>query len=92
MSVLMIGYDLNRPGQKYDELIEFLKSQGTWWHALDSTWLVKTSLSASQMRDSVKAYVDANDQVLVVNVTGDAWASFGLSDKENKWLQDNMKG
>ncbi|WP_278265263.1 hypothetical protein [Nocardia sp. AG03] len=92
MNVLMIGYDLNRPGQKYEELIEYLKSQGTWWHQLDSTWLVKTPLTAVEMRNAVKARVDANDEVLVVNVTGDMWATFGMSDKGNAWLQKHMDG
>lgn len=47
MNTLLVGYDLNRPGQNYTELIEYLKSQVTWWHHLDSTWLVVTSKSAN---------------------------------------------
>jgi hypothetical protein len=37
MNTLLVGYDLNKPGQDYAELKEYLKAQGTWWHALDST-------------------------------------------------------
>jgi hypothetical protein len=90
MSTLLIGYDLNRPGQNYPELIEYLKSYGTVWHYLDSTWLIVTWKSTIQVRDEIKAYVDSTDEVLVVNVTGDAWASFGLSDKANRWLKEQI--
>ena len=90
MNVLMIGYDLKRPGQKYDELIEYLESHGTWWHDLDSTWLVKTPLTALQMLNEVKRHVDSNDKVLVLNVTGDVWATIGMSDEGNDWLQEQM--
>ena len=42
-----INYDLNQPGQNYDELHEAIKSCcGVWWHYLDSTWLVDTNLTA----------------------------------------------
>ncbi len=39
MNTLLVGYDLNRPGQDYEDLTKFLKDQSTWWHALDSTWI-----------------------------------------------------
>ena len=40
MATMLIGYDLNRPGQNYDDLFDEIKNLGTWWHCLDSTWLV----------------------------------------------------
>ena len=90
MSTLLVGYDLHRPGQDYPELTKFLKSQDTWWHALDSTWIVVTPHGASGLRNEIKRFVDANDDVLVVDIKGDSWASFGLSDAANKWLKENV--
>jgi len=90
LSTFLVGYDLHRPGQNYEELIEFLKSQGTWWHALDSTWIVVTDHSASGLRDEIKRLIDGNDDVLVVDVKGDSWASYGLSDTANKWLKEHV--
>ncbi|UOZ10203.1 hypothetical protein [Amycolatopsis sp. WQ 127309] len=90
MNTLLVAYDLNRPGQNYEELIKFLKAEGTWWHCLDSTWMVRTSKSTAQLRDEIKRLVDANDEVLVMNVTGDGWASFGLSAEATDWLQKNL--
>lgn len=39
MATLLVGYDLNKPGQNYDDLWVHLKDLGPWWHYLDSTWL-----------------------------------------------------
>ena len=90
MNTLLVGYDLNKPLQNYKDLIDKLKSFGTWWHHLDSTWLVRTSLTATQLRDQLKGLIDASDELLVLNVSGDAWASRGLADSANAWLRDNL--
>jgi hypothetical protein len=34
--------------------------------------------------------MDANDELLVINVTGDGWAGAGFD--SYTWLQNNMKG
>jgi hypothetical protein len=86
---LLVGYDLNSPGQDYENLIERLKAVGSnWWHHLDSTWLIKTTMSPKELREDLKPYVDADDELLVVDVTGASWAARGLSSYD--WLQDNV--
>lgn len=90
MPTLMIGYDLNAPGQTYDDLIDRIKSHGGWWHHLDSTWLVSTALSARQMRDDLTAYLDPNDELLVLDVTGVNWATKGIAKSGNDWLHDYL--
>lgn len=90
MSTLLIGYDLNREGQKYNELITKIKSLGAWWHHLDSTWIVKTSLTASSVRDILSPLTDSNDELLVIDITGDAAAWKGFNESGSKWLKDNL--
>ena len=90
MNAILIGYDLNRPGQNYNNLIAALKAYGTWWHGLDSTWIVKTSSSAEQVRNSLLGHIDQNDRLLVVNITGQAAAWFGFDQTANTWLQQNL--
>lgn len=92
MNTLLVGYDLNKQGQKYEELIEFLKGDVNWWHHLDSTWLIKTEKSAAVFRDELRSnkLIDNNDEVLVINVTGDAAAWHGFNEKGSKWLKDNL--
>jgi hypothetical protein len=89
MATLLVGYDLNSPGQDYDALIKRLKNVGTnWWHRLDSTWLVKTSMSPEELRDDLKQYIDSGDELLVLDVTAASWAAIGFS--SYKWLHDNL--
>lgn len=90
MNTLLIGYDLNASGQDYDSLIEKIKSTGTWWHGLDSTWLVKSNLSATGMRDLLRGEIDTNDELLVINVTGDSAAWYGFSEEASEWLKNNL--
>lgn len=89
MNNYLIGYDLNKEGQDYDTLIEQIKNLGSWWHCLDSTWIIRTNTSAKDIRDHLNNYIDDNDELLVVCLTGEgAWA--GFSDKCSKWLIDNL--
>jgi hypothetical protein len=90
MAVHWVNYDLNKSGQDYTKLIEYLKSHQSWAKPLKSSFFVKTTLSASQLRDGVKAHVDANDSVLVVTATGQNWASFGIPADVAAWLKKNL--
>jgi hypothetical protein len=90
MKTYMIGYDLNKPGKDYDGLIEAIKAMfDTWWHHLDSTWLVRTDLSAVDIRDALKAYLDSSDELLVSRISPDA-AWTGFSSRGSSWLKDNL--
>ncbi len=90
MATFLIGYDLNQPGTKYAGLIHNIESHfPTRWHHLDSTWLVKSDLTAKEIRDLLKPYIDGNDKLLVVKLTGTgAWA--GYSEKDPSWINDNF--
>lgn len=90
MAVHWVNYDLNKSGQDYTKLIEYLKSHNGWAKPLKSSFFVATSLTAGQLRDGINQYIDSNDDVVVVTVGGKGWATHGLSDKLNKWLKDNL--
>ena len=90
MQTFLIGYDLNKTGQDYADLIDAIKKlSSTWWHHLDSTWIIKSNSTAIAIRDILAAHIDGNDELLVVKLTGDgAWA--GFNDKGTKWLINNL--
>jgi hypothetical protein len=90
MRTLMIGYDLNRVGQDYNSLITEIKSLGRWWHYLDSTWLVVTNNTHKEARDKLKAHIDKNDELLIIDVTGDAAAWTGFASSAEKWIHDHL--
>lgn len=89
MKTYLIGYDLNRPEQDYPKLIEAIKKIGSWWHCLDSTWIVKADTSAKAIRDSLNGCIDGNDELLVASLAGEsAWS--GFDDRCSSWLNDNI--
>ncbi len=92
MATFMIGYDIHPSrGESYDKLIEGIKALGGWWHHLDSTWLVKSALTAVQIRDrlwSLMPYSD--DQLLVINVSGDEAAWEGFDQSGSSWIKSNL--
>ena len=91
MSTLMVGYDLNKPDKDYKPLIEAIKKLGTsWWHYLDSTWLVVTTKTTATARDELKKHTDGNDELLVMDVTGDGWSTTGFSKEATEWLQKHV--
>lgn len=90
MTTLMVNYDLNRPRQDYAGLISYLKSLGSWWHHLDSTWLIKTDITPTAVRSGCQPHLDENDEILVIDVSGDSAAWAGFSDRGSRWLKTNI--
>jgi hypothetical protein len=89
MSVTLIGYDLRKPGQDYTSLFDEIKSLGEWWHCLDSTWMVKTTLTVEQIRDRLHRTMDQTDQLLVITV--DAPAAWYLTNPIcSNWLKEKL--
>ncbi|MGY8663821.1 hypothetical protein Q3C01_15815 [Bradyrhizobium sp. UFLA05-109] len=91
MATILIGYDLHPTrGETYEELVSAIKALGAWWHHLDSTWIVKCNDTPVQVRDRLRQHVLSDDQLLVVDISGDAAAWFGFNESGSKWLKDNI--
>jgi len=88
MKVFCVSYDLNKPGQKYDGLISELKESYSWWHYLDSTWLIKTNESAGALSTRLQKHLDDNDNLLIIRVTKD-YAGW-LPKKAWDWIKNNV--
>lgn len=89
MRTIQINYDLRSPGRDYQPVYDYIKSLGTWAKLLKSLWLVRTAKTASTVRDELNTKVDSNDEVLVLDVTGDTWAT-NFSDDTTTWMHSNM--
>jgi hypothetical protein len=66
---LLVTYDLDRPGQNYDAVHAKIKSLGRWYHPQLSVFYLHTALSAKQAHDAIWAVMDANDRLIVADVT-----------------------
>ena len=89
MAAFLITYDLNRPGQNYPQLYKAIERLGGWWHHIESNWIVISSDTAAQIRDTIAKYIDFNDKLLVAKLSGDA-AWQGFSTEGSEWLKDNL--
>lgn len=89
MSNYVISYDLNKPGQDYKSLYEAIKACGNWWHCLDSTWMVSSTMTAIDIANKLWPHMDRNDKLLVTPIaSGAAWAGF-TGDCES-WIKKNL--
>jgi len=89
MNSYLIGYDLDKPGQDYKDLFEAIKALGSWWHCLDSTWIIKSNLSSEAIRNILMKVMDNNDKLLVARLSGEA-AWFGFDQQCSDWLKNNL--
>lgn len=90
MKSYLIGYDLIKPHKDYPELISEIKRLGTWWHCLDSTWIVKSNATATAIRDLLRKHIDSDDKLLVAELTGGAAWTTSFGDECSNWLKTNL--
>lgn len=89
MGTLLVGYDKHQ-GEDYGPLEDALKKFPGWWHHLDSTWLVSTPNSATQVRDQLGALLDDKDRLLVVEISGDHAAWRGFDAEASQWIKEHL--
>ncbi|HBY2284643.1 hypothetical protein ABI309_11685 [Citrobacter youngae] len=85
MAVYQINYDL-RKQKDYASLIERIKGYPNWCHPLESTWIVVTNQSGTQIRDHLNEVMDDDDGLLVTRLQWQ-WAGSGLSKEIYDWLK-----
>ncbi len=83
--VFLISYDLNKPGQNYDEVHQAIMdaSDGRWCHCLESTWLIRSkTLGAEEISERIMSKMDKTDRLLVIEVKPNyqGWLSRDLWD------------
>ncbi len=73
MACYMIGCSLNAPGRDYVDLVQAIERVGTAaWPCLESTWVVNSEKTASQIRDELRPYLDGSDELIVAELAGTA--------------------
>lgn len=90
MPSYLICYDINKEGAAYAAANKLLTDRikaafGTYWHHLDSTWIVVTNRSAVSIRDDLERFLDDNDELLVIK-SGVESAWHGINKKGHDWL------
>lgn len=88
MTAFSITYDLTAPGRDYEGLYEAIKKHGTWWHYLESTWLISTNKTASQIWSDLSQYIDKDDSLLIIEVRNNV--SGWLPNKAWEWIHTHV--
>ncbi len=66
MPVYLVTYDLHKPKQEYQPLINELQQSQAWWHYLESTWLIQTYEDITSLNNRLRTHMDANDLTLII--------------------------
>jgi hypothetical protein len=89
---ILIAYDIHSPrGDSYENLITAIQSLGAWWHHLETVWIVRSARTPSEICDHLGQYVGVEDQLLIVDVSGDHAGWVGLNELGSRWLADIFK-
>lgn len=88
MTVYLISYDLKKPDRDYSGLYDAIKSFQTWWHYLESTWIIKSEKTSKEIFDIIKPHIDKNDHLIIIQVTNDykGW----LPPKAWEWIKREL--
>jgi hypothetical protein len=86
-ATVLIAYDIHPSrGFAYDELITTIQSLGAWWHHLETVWIVQTARQPAEIQEMLKPHVGADDQLLIIDITGDTAEWAGVSESGSAWL------
>lgn len=66
----MLTYDLNSPGQKYEELRNVIKKEisNGYCNYWESSFVFRSSLTPSEMLDKMRPYLDQGDKLFVTEI------------------------
>jgi len=90
MTAFLISYDLNDPGQSYEEILKEIKSYKTWAKISESSYVViAPNCAANAVFAPFKKIIDENDRLYVIELGSD-FAGYG-PEKLNAWLEKYLK-
>ena len=88
---ILIAYDVHsQQTSGYSDLAEAIQSLGAWWHHLETVWIVRSDKTPSEIRDKLATRIGADDQLLVVDITGIPAEWAGINDAGSAWLKGHL--
>jgi len=72
MTAFLVTYDLRQRAKDYAPLYEAIKRGRTWWHYLDSCWILVTDETANDIWKAVASHIDRSDILLIIEVRDNA--------------------
>jgi hypothetical protein len=87
MSVLLVTYDLKKPGQDYTDFLAIIRKY-PYARLSESSYAIATNEIPQDVYNKLSPHMDKNDQLYIVTLRSPYW---GLGPKEvNDWLTQNL--
>ncbi len=88
MKAFLVTYDLKAPLRNYNGLYDALKKCPKWWHFLESSWIVLTDETPTDLWNRFAPSIDSNDFLLIIEVRDNVqgW----LPKKAWDWIHENV--
>ncbi len=87
MAVLLVTYDLNKPGQDYSDFYKVIKSY-TWARLSESSYAIATSKATKTVYEELAPHIGRGDQLFVIGLENN-WHGFGPRDVYD-WLKEHL--
>lgn len=87
MAILLVTYDLNKPGQDYSDFHKTIKAYN-WAKLSESSYAIETNENPQSIYNKLVPHMDKNNQVYVITLKSPYW---GLGPQEaNDWLKQRL--
>lgn len=87
MSTYVISYDLIK-NKDYESIHNAIKTLGKWARVVESTWIITSDKTCTEVRDYLLKHMDDDDRLFVIQSSGiGAWKNVKCS---NEWLKANL--
>ncbi|SFF34149.1 hypothetical protein SAMN05216167_15022 [Spirosoma endophyticum] len=89
MKAYLISCQFKNSVHNYQSLNAEIRKLGSGCHCIDSIWIIKSSLSSTQIATLLKPFVYSGDKFIVIGINQDAsW--LGFDENCTSWLQSNL--
>ena len=88
MSVLLITYDLKKPGQDYSDFLKTIKGY-SWARLSESSYAIDTKETPIAINDKLIPHMDKNDQLYIITLRK-TYSGLGPKDV-NDWLAQHLE-
>ncbi|WP_289367795.1 hypothetical protein [Pantoea stewartii] len=85
---LFVTYDLIKT-KDYAAVHNAIKTLGNWAKLTESNWYVSSNYNSQQAANIIRAAMDNDDKVIVVDATNNNSYSYNIVPEATKQMQDN---
>lgn len=90
MNSFLVTYKLDNSTESYDDSSSRLKNYPNWAKPFARTWIIRTSHSSKRVRDELADAIEGKGQIVVINITDSAWATYRINDTMLDWMKKNV--